>query len=386
MSYIILEKTKDNNRTFEQIIFSCLEDSGYRRQSEYILIDDKNFVKYSIRHKKNSQRYYLEIISNLRVNKGEDVLLNLDECLVKSPEQKYIDIIRVYDGVSASFCERLYPKYGNFERLLRQMILLVLTKAFGSEWRNKTITKEQLNGMKKVAKAKGNLSLSDTLEQFDLDSMERFLFEKRQINYIDFFENKLKKDDIKNKKKEELIELINEMRPCSLWERNFEILGKQQKWEKKIYEIHDLRNKVAHSKKITKGEYKCTNKKLNELNKDLSKAIIKIQDKDFENVDYVDILGNFALSIGKMTQRILENYDFSKVINGINKVVQDMIVPLREAYKSSINESLEKIDNGIEKTQTKKSDINKVITAFEVAEELKTISKTFYNGVENQTE
>lgn len=176
------------------------------------------------------------------------------------------------------------------------------------------------------------------------------------------------------------------MRPCSLWERNFEILGKQQKWEKKIYEIHDLRNKVAHSKKITKGEYKCTNKKLNELNKDLSKAIIKIQDKDFENVDYVDILGNFALSIGKMTQRILENYDFSKVINGINKVVQDMIVPLREAYKSSINESLEKIDNGIEKTKTKKSDINKVITAFEVAEELKTISKTFYNGVENQTE
>lgn len=64
-----------------------------------------------------------------------------------------------------------------------------------------------------------------------------------------FFENKLKKDDIKNKEKEELIELINEMRPCSLWERNFEILGKQQKWEKKIYEIHDLRNKVAHSKK-----------------------------------------------------------------------------------------------------------------------------------------
>ena len=44
----------------------------------------------------NSSNKYLrlEIISNLRVNKGEDVLLNLDECLVKSPEQKYIDIIR----------------------------------------------------------------------------------------------------------------------------------------------------------------------------------------------------------------------------------------------------------------------------------------------------
>lgn len=181
------------------------------------------------------------------------------------------------------------------------------------------------------------------------------------------------------------------MRPCSLWERNFEMLGKQSKWEKQIHEIHDLRNKVAHSKKITKEEYKSINKKLNKLNHDLNEAIIKIQDKDFENVDYVDILSNFALTIGKMTQKILANYDFSKVVDGINKVVQDMIIPLREAYSSSINESLEKIttvekiDNRILHTQTKKSDINKVLTAFESAEELKSIAKNFSNNIENYT-
>lgn len=392
MSYIIWEKTKDNNRTFEQIIFSCLENSGYKRQNEYIFIDDTNSIRYVIRHKRNSQRYYLEIISNLRVNKGEDALLHMDECLLKSSEQQYINIIRVYDGVSASFCERLYPKYGAFERLLRQIILLVLTKAFGNDWRNKTITEEQLNDMKRVAKAKGNLSLSDTLEQFDLASMERYLFEKRQINYIDFFDEKLKKEEILNKEKEELVELINEMRPCSLWERNFEMLGKQSKWEKQIYEIHGLRNKVAHSKKITKEEYKTINKKLNKLNHDLNDAIIKIQDKDFENVDYVDILSNFALTIGKMTQKIVANCDFSRIVNGINKVVQDMIIPLREAYNSSINESLEKIalvgkiDNHKVHTQTRKSDVTKVLTAFEAAEELKSIAKDFNNTAENDTE
>ena len=119
---------------------------------------------------------------------------------------------------------------------------------------------------------------------------------------------------------------------------------------------------------------------------------IKIQDKDFENVDYVDILSNFALTIGKMTQKIVANCDFSRIVNGINKVVQDMIIPLREAYNSSINESLEKIalvgkiDNHKVHTQTRKSDVTKVLTAFEAAEELKSIAKDFNNTAENDTE
>ena len=131
MCYIIIEKYKDENRSIEQIVFSCLDNSNYKRDNENLYMDENNSIKYNLKHKKNAQRYYLEIESKLRVNKGVEVLSKLDVCLLKSSEQKYINIIRVYDGVSAVFCEKLYPKYGLFERLLRQLILLVLTKPEG---------------------------------------------------------------------------------------------------------------------------------------------------------------------------------------------------------------------------------------------------------------
>lgn len=205
--------------------------------------DEDEKVQYTIRNKKNSQRYYLEIISKLRVNRGTEVLLHLDKCLLESTEQRYINIVRVYDGVSAAFCEKLYHKYGAFERQLRQLILLVLTKAFGINWRNETIPTEKLNDMKRTAK--GALSLSETLEQLDLAAMESYLFDKREVNYQTFFNEKLDAEVLKRKEKDELCNLIEEMRPRSLWERNFGMVGKQETWEKQILEIHQCRNKVA---------------------------------------------------------------------------------------------------------------------------------------------
>ena len=387
MCYIIIEKYKDENRSIEQIVFSCLDNSNYKRDNENLYMDENNSIKYNLKHKKNAQRYYLEIESKLRVNKGVEVLSKLDVCLLKSSEQKYINIIRVYDGVSAVFCEKLYPKYGLFERLLRQLILLVLTKAFGVNWREETISGEKLKDIKRVAKAKGTLSLSDTLEQMDLNSMEKYLFERREINYQTFFYEKLDKDIIKKKEKEELCELIEEMRPRSLWERNFEMIGKQEIWEKQISEIHDYRNKVAHSKNITKAEYEFVNKKLNKINNDLKTAILKLQDNDFENVNYVDILSNFALAVGKMARSVVVNYDFSKILSGINRIVQEMVIPLRETYTSNLTSMLRGDSKSLCKitdtyvTNKKFDDMSvnyaKMATAFESARELDEITKQF---------
>ena len=50
--------------------------------------------------------------------------------------------------------------------------------------------------------------------------------------------------------KEEICSIIEEMRETSLWERHFEKYGKQKDWEKKISEVHKIRNKVAHKKTI----------------------------------------------------------------------------------------------------------------------------------------
>lgn len=364
MSYIIIEKCKDETRSIREIILSCLNNSKYRSDDKYLYIDENNKIEYSIKNKKTSQRYYLEISSKLRMNKGSDALSNIDKLMLSSSEQKYINVIRVYDGVSAAFCEKLYPKYALFERLLRQLILLVLTKSFGANWRDKTISEEQLKKMKEVAKSKGVLSLSDTLEQMDLYSMENYLFERREINYQSFFDEKLGSKDIKEKDKEELCKLIEEMRPRSLWERNFEMIGNQEKWKTQIFEIHNCRNKVAHSKKITKSEYEDVNKKLNKLNNDLKNAISKLQDKDFENVNSIDILSNFAITIGKSLQCVIEKKDFSNVMKNINVFVQEIVNLMQNTKRQ------------LQNTQLSSMSAN-VITAFESAKELDEIARSF---------
>ena len=387
MSYIIIENNIDEKRTTEQIILSCLDSSEYERREGYLWSDEDEKVQYTIRNKKNSQRYYLEIISKLRVNRGTEVLLHLDKCLLESTEQRYINIVRVYDGVSAAFCEKLYPKYGAFERQLRQLILLVLTKAFGINWRNETIPTEKLNDMKRTAK--GALSLSETLEQLDLATMESYLFDKREVNYQTFFNEKLDAEVLKRKEKDELCNLIEEMRPRSLWERNFGMVGKQETWEKQILEIHQCRNKVAHSKKVSKKEYDDINKKMNKLNKDLRIAISELECKDFENVEAVDILSSFALTVGKrMREAILENYDWTKMIENINKMVQHMVVSIKESYISSFAEAAQKnaetikeIGKSINYIST--SNYMKIAAAFESAEELNEEAKQFSKSAEN---
>lgn len=381
MTYIIIEKNKDEKRSIEQIILSCLDDNNYKRDNNYLYVDENNKIEYNIRHKRNSERYYLEIKSKLRFNKGVYSLSHLDNCLLKSPEKQYIYIIPIFDGVSAAFCEKLYPKYGLFERLLRQLILLVLTKSFGAGWIDKTISEEQQKEMKKIAK--GSFGLMNALEQFDLYSMENYLFEKREIDYQTFFNEKLAKNVIEKKEKEELCRLIEEMRPCSLWERNFEMIGKQEKWEKQISEIHDCRNKVAHSKKITKAEYESINKKLNKLNNDLKVAILKLQDKDFENMNYIDILSNFALAIEKLTRIVSMNYDFSKIIEGINKVVQGMVIPLKEAYTLSTTSTIQDSMRTFTKINNTYVNSVKVATTFEYAREINELSKRFSESFNN---
>lgn len=72
-------------------------------------------------------------------------------------------------------------------------------------------------------------------------------------------------------------------------------------------------------------------------------AISELECKDFENVEAVDILSSFALTVGKrMREAILENYDWTKMIENINKMVQHMVVSIKESYISSFAEAAQK--------------------------------------------
>ena len=308
MNYIFIEKeTQDSISMCEQIAeLLGVEDSkmksGNLPMSGFICLQDVE-VFYEISGKSGADQYFLELSTKARVNRAVIALQTLDDTIYQSPKQTYYTAIRVYDGISESYCKRLYPKYAEFERSLRALVSLIVTKAYGSAWREETVPEEMMADLKK--NARGNLPISETLEQMDLSTVEEYLFAEREVVYEEVVagsgENANgtagKTADFEQLSKEELCRLLEELRPTSLWERHFESLGSQKKWKEKIVGVHPVRNKVAHQKRISGAEYKQTTRKLQSLNRDLKHAIGEIQKQNFTDVlgSFVDVLENIQL-------------------------------------------------------------------------------------------
>lgn len=170
MNYIFIEKeTQDSISMCEQIAeLLGVEDSkmksGNLPTSGFICLQDVE-VFYEISGKSGADQYFLELSTKARVNRAVIALQTLDDTIYQSPKQKYYTAIRVYDGISESYCKRLYPKYAELERLLRALVSLIVTKAYGSAWREETVPEEMMADLKK--NARGNLPISETLEQMD---------------------------------------------------------------------------------------------------------------------------------------------------------------------------------------------------------------------------
>ncbi len=342
MSYILIKNRLEADQDVKKLVYEYLQRSGYAFDDDIIHVSEKDSVEITFKHKKSSDRYYLNLRSSMRINRGIEVLQNLDDSMFKSDIQRYFHIIRDYDGISESLAGKLYPKYAKFERRLRQLVLLVVTKSFGSEWADKTIKTDVMNELKRNAKSKGTLHLTDIIEQFDLHQLEEYLFGLREVDYQLYFQEKLSEQQLVNLEKDEICKILEEMRPKSLWKRNFAAMGDGDEWEKKIKSVHECRNKVAHHKRLKQEEYKKINKQLNVLIKDLNEAIEKIQDYDFTNQNSIDVLGNLAFMASRIRDAFT-GYDFSKMFSNINSTVQKLTDAIKCNYSTDFTESLSRI-------------------------------------------
>ena len=156
----------------------------------------------------------------------------------------------------------------------------------------------------------GTVSLNETLENMDLATLEIYLFEERHVDYPSVLNEKLATKCLEELEKEEICVIIEKMRPTSLWERHFEKFGSQEIWKRKIIDIHNTRNKVAHQKTISVEEFTTINKKLNSINRDLTNAIEGIREENFTEYGIVDILGSFATMARDLVKNIAEVFRF----------------------------------------------------------------------------
>lgn len=339
MSYIFIEKQKHESKAMQEILLEVIDDAVQERTSDAIIVNDVE-IEYRIIQKKNSERCFLEMSSTERVNKAIGALQVVDDAIFKSSQQMYYHSIRDYDGISESNCKRLYPKYAEFERKLRSLVLFILTKAYGSNWRTETetVSEDLLSVLKE--NAHGKLSLNETLENMDLATLEAYLFEEREVNYFSIINEQLDTNSLSKLSKEEICKIIEGMRPTSLWERHFSKFGSQDSWKSRILEIHQTRNDVAHQKTISINTFTAINKKLNSLNRDLTSAIEGIREENFTEYGVVDILGSFATLIGQKIRDVFQSQSFKDVIIGFNAKVQEIVKPMVDVYNSGITEAL----------------------------------------------
>ena len=337
MSYIFLEKEKHESKTIQKIIIEIIDNTVDKREEKNLIVDNTK-IKYRIIQKENSNRCFLEMVEKERVNYSIAALKKVDNALFKSNQQRYYDGIRDYDGISENFCKRLYPKYAEFERKLRSLVLFILTKAYGNKWQKKTISEEQLKDLKE--KAHGNVSLNETLENMDLSMLEIYLFEKRHVDYSKVINTKLSSKYLKELNKNEICSIIEGMRPTSLWERHFEKFGSQESWMKKIVDVHKVRNKVAHQKTISIEEFTATIKQLNLINKDLTRATEGIREANFTQLSIVDILGSFCITAGRLAKDIVDPKALGNVILKFVAKIQEMEKPSEEIYQNNLSNML----------------------------------------------
>ena len=291
MKYLLIAKNQsiDVNRA----VLRQLRSSELGFKKGYFTIDEENCVSLKLGMESCANRYYLEFSTTAPFLKAVKALQQLDESITRSEIQKDIEIIRSYDGISEALCVKLYPLFSTFERKMRQLILLVVTKAYGTDWRNKTVEKKQMDGVKRQLKGR-KLSVSETLEQFTMYDLEQYLFALRTDGIIEKLE-KLDRDFIDNMSVGELKNFLNEIKPLSLWGSLFSNLGSQLEWENQIKTIRNYRNIVAHNKTIRYSDYQKARKSIRAVNVKLEKAIQQISVREFSPENAYIVLDSFAL-------------------------------------------------------------------------------------------
>lgn len=204
MSYIFIEKQKHESKTMREILLEIIDNTVETRDDEFLKVDNVD-ASYRIIQKKILN----DVFRNDFEGKSDSIhsgITKIDKALFTSNQQRYYHSIRDYDGISENFCKKLYPKYAEFERKLRSLVLFILTKAYGSNWRTETVSEEMLSVLQE--KAHGNVSLNETLENMDLVTLEKYLFEQRHVDYPNIINEQLSPKCLEKLKKKKYVRLL----------------------------------------------------------------------------------------------------------------------------------------------------------------------------------
>lgn len=200
--------------------------------------------------------------------------------------RKEFNILVRYDGVSEFYCSKIYPKFSQSERLLRELILTVIVKALGKDWSIKTIPKAMRDKIKERAHGLNQGQIIESiLEEMTINELEDYLF--KPMNEDDPLKviNDLSLYKLKKMNKDDIILMLSGLKMISVWDKYFineNIFIKDIR--ENLESIRKYRNKVAHNKEFSKQDYEICNILLSEFISSIQKAIENIPDINLNQI------------------------------------------------------------------------------------------------------
>ena len=301
-SDINLGMKKQIKQLFENL-FNNVNDSSFE-----INLDNNVKIEYKISSKEKNM-VFLKLSCNATPARAAKYLDSVTNRLIQGEHRKTWNIVISYDEVSQLYCCKLMPLFGIFERRIRELVYITIIKIFGVEWYDNSFSKSLQDAMK----GKGNKTkmVESALNELTYEQLKEYLFTPfcgRNISEV--LEQELSESSVEELSKEEILDIVNQCRSESLWNRFFSEYKQFRNIKENIDELQPHRNKVMHNKRMTQSEYEKVRKSLKNINKLLVEAI-NVLEKDIYTetklVDVVSALGNMLVKVlGESIPRWIE--------------------------------------------------------------------------------
>lgn len=292
------------------------------KSNELCYIDKNNkncFLPYNISNDSNKV-VYLKIECGYSDAKSSEILSVIRDKLCAGPHRANFSIICTYDDASLSFCCRLMNPFGVFERRLREIVYLTTVKAFGVNWVAETFPDELQSKIKEKTKGISDEKLTEkALEFLDYSQLISYLFEKkRHISPEQVIDEKFSDYNLENLTKEELIEIVRDARPISLWDELFFDNENLKSIKGKIDEIRCYRNHTMHHHTMDIDTFKMIQSQLKSTNAKLKYAVSEIESKIYTTDIIEAVFSSTSVYIPEIFDKI--NKCFLPLIDNMDKL------------------------------------------------------------------
>lgn len=267
----------------KELFGACETDKGnFLIKRKYECLIDKCKVLFTVSSITNAT--YLNVC--VEGKRNDNIVKCLEKVQQKLDNSKISDeyvIITAYCAVSEYYCNKLYPRLNELERNLRSLLLHIYILKFDNNFYSHCMdlmSEETQETVKRVMQSKNETKRKKNLfYSMDFGQLQELLFTQKWTEEDD----KAKQLIVDNPDAtcDEFRDFMSNIGPKSEWERIFSDKIETDFAQKNIQLVAKKRNKVAHTKLLSKEEFIECNKIIDELNKEIEIAIEFTQHEEF---------------------------------------------------------------------------------------------------------